>query len=101
MISPRMLDAQTTQQDEVVRQKVRTKDKAGARVALLKKQQIVKQSTNLDNQILALENQVGIFFSLPQSQTYLLEKLLHNRRLICWVLPSWTPLASTIACIAG
>ena len=51
------MDVQINQQDETIREKVKNKDKAGAKMALMRKNQMMKQTTVVDNQILALENQ--------------------------------------------
>ncbi|CAD7928784.1 unnamed protein product [Amoebophrya sp. A25] len=51
------MDVQVTELDETVREKVRKKDKNGAKMALLRKQALVKNAGQIDNQILTLENQ--------------------------------------------
>lgn len=51
------MDTQINAQDEVIRDKVRKKDKGGAKMALMRKNQMVKNSTQVDNQIMALESQ--------------------------------------------
>eukprot|EP00392_Amoebophrya_sp_AT5.2_P002484 g2489.t1 len=51
------MDAQVAELEEAVREKVRRKDKNGAKMALLRKQALGKNATQIDNQILTLENQ--------------------------------------------
>ncbi|CAD7928159.1 unnamed protein product [Amoebophrya sp. A120] len=51
------MDAQVAELEESVRDKVRKKDKNGAKMALLRKQALTKNAQQIDNQILTLENQ--------------------------------------------